>query len=145
MNKIYVASSWRNQYQPIVVRELKNAGFIVYNYRDPNDNRKTGFQWSDIDVDWGNWSQHEYKNALTHPIAVDGFKTDYDAMVWADIFVLVCPSGTSSHLELGWAIGMSKPSIIFIPEPMEPELMYKLADHVALSLDKVKEIIKSYN
>lgn len=35
MAKIYVASSWRNQYQPQVVRFLHEQGHEVYDFRHP--------------------------------------------------------------------------------------------------------------
>ena len=41
MPKIYVASSWRNPYQPEVVAALKKAGHEVYDFRNPKDNRLT--------------------------------------------------------------------------------------------------------
>ena len=33
--KIYVASSWRNEYYPEVVRQLREAGHEVYDFRNP--------------------------------------------------------------------------------------------------------------
>lgn len=38
MAKIYVASSWRNPYQPEVVAALRKAGHQVYDFRNPEDN-----------------------------------------------------------------------------------------------------------
>ncbi len=38
MAKIYVASSWRNKYQPEVVAALRKAGHKVYDFRNPKDN-----------------------------------------------------------------------------------------------------------
>ena len=38
MAKIYVASSWRNKYQPEVVAALRKAGHEVYDFRNPKDN-----------------------------------------------------------------------------------------------------------
>ena len=35
MAKIYVASSWRNQHYPEVVRRLREAGHEVYDFRNP--------------------------------------------------------------------------------------------------------------
>ena len=91
MAKIYVASSWRNQHQPQVVSFLREQGHEVYDFRHPAG--KTGFQWSQIDEDWRNWSTDQYRAALEHPIAQAGFKSDFDAMQWADVCVLVLPCG----------------------------------------------------
>ena len=33
--KIYVASSWRNEYYPEVVAKLREAGHDVYDFRNP--------------------------------------------------------------------------------------------------------------
>lgn len=92
MAKIYVASSWRNQHQPQVVSFLREQGHEVYDFRHPAG--KTGFQWSQIDEDWRNWSTDQYRAALEHPIAQAGFKSDFDAMQWADVCVLVLPLWT---------------------------------------------------
>ena len=37
MSRIYVASSWRNKYQPEVVAALRKAGHGVYDFRNPED------------------------------------------------------------------------------------------------------------
>ena len=36
--KIYVASSWRNEYYPEVVEKLREAGHEVYDFRNPPSN-----------------------------------------------------------------------------------------------------------
>lgn len=135
--RVYVASSWRNALQPIVVRELRAAGHEVYDFRNPRlgDN---GFHWSEIDPDWLGWSPAAYRELLDHPIAVAGFAIDFDAMQWADTFVLVLPCGRSAHLEAGWATGAGKPtSILLSEEGFEPELMYRQADYLAVDLGEV--------
>jgi hypothetical protein len=123
--KVYVASSWRNKYQPNVVAELRAAGHEVYDFRNPRQG-DTGFHWSEIDPAWQRWREIDYRDALKHPIAESGFASDFDAMQWADACVLVLPCGRSAHLEAGWFAGQGKPCLIFIPEPIEPELMYKM-------------------
>lgn len=109
--KIYVASSWRNEEHPVVVECLKEAGFLVYDFKGDG-----GFHWSDIDPCWVGWTTEAYRAALSHPLAIAGFKKDFDAMVWADTFVLVQPCGRSAHLELGWAIGRGKRTAILQPD-----------------------------
>lgn len=52
-------------------------------------------------------------------------------------FVLVLPCGRSAHTEAVWMAGKGKRVIVFIPEMVEPELMYKLFDKVVGSLDKL--------
>lgn len=134
MARIYVASSWRNPWQPEVVARLRSAGHEVYDFRNPADN-PGGFRWSDIDDKWMDWSASEYIAQLGHPVAERGFKADFDAMRWADVCVLVLPCGRSAHTEAGWFAGCGKKTIVYLPEKQEPELMYKLFDAVTDSLE----------
>ena len=131
--KIYLASSWRNQYQPAVIGALRDMGYEVYDFRNPKLG-DVGFAWSEIDEDWIDWTPQAFVDGLASPIADAGFASDWDAMQWADTFVLLLPSGRSAHLEAGWAIGQGKPTFILVPEPCEPELMYKMATGIALSV-----------
>lgn len=126
MSRIYVASSWRNEHQPLVVAALRGAGHEVYDFRNPAPGNR-GFAWSQIDPAWQAWTTEQYRAALTHPIAASGFAHDVGAMEWATDFCLVLPSGRSAHLEAGWAMGRGKPCSIYSPTLQEPELMYLLA------------------
>lgn len=123
--RIYVASSWRNERQPEVVIALRGAGHDVYDFRNPGPGSH-GFAWSDIDPEWQSWSPETFREALEHPVAIDGFSEDATAMVWADACVLVMPCGRSAHLEAGWFLGAGKPTYILLADG-EPELMYALA------------------
>jgi hypothetical protein len=132
--RIYVASSWRNGMQPAVVATLRAAGLEVYDFRnpEPGDN---GFAWSQLDPDWLDWTPEAYVKHLDDPVAVDGYGKDFAAMEWADTFVLVLPCGRSAHLELGWAAGAGKRTAILLSEDgFEPELMYRMVDHLATSV-----------
>lgn len=132
--RIYVASSWRNDLQPALVTTLRVAGFEVYDFRHPEPG-DTGFAWGDIDPNYFAWSPEEYVKLLDDPVAVSGFEKDMTAMQWADTFVLVLPCGRSAHLELGWAVGRGKRTAILISEEgFEPELMYRMVDHLSTSL-----------
>ena len=139
--KIYVASSWRNPYQPDIVKWLREEGHEVYDFRNPapGDN---GFHWSEIDPRWESWTQEEYANALRHPISNSGFAADFNAMGWADTCVLVLPSGRSAHIEAGQMIGAGKQTFILILDPCEPELMYKMASGICLSIDELIERLR---
>lgn len=127
--KIYVASSWRNELQPGVVSELRSYGHSVYDFKNPFPGN-SGFSWSEIDPERHKWTASQYIAALKHPIAERGFASDFNAMKWADTFVLVLPCGRSAHLELGWACGAGKQTIILTKDGEEPELMAKMADLV---------------
>ena len=136
MAKIYVASSWRNQYYPEVVAKLRDAGHEVYDFRNP-PHGGNGFRWSDIDENASSWSFKEYAEGLRHPKAERQFTADIEALKWADTCVLVLPCGRSAHTEAGWMAGAAKRVIAYIPETVEPELMYKLFDGVVGSLDEL--------
>lgn len=125
--RIYVASSWRNENQPTTVEILRAVGHEVYDFRNPRPG-DNGFAWSEIDPEWLGWDPRSFRDLLDHPVAVGGFESDFDAMQWADTFVLELPCGRSAHLEAGWAIGQGKPTAILLrPEGFEPELMYRMA------------------
>jgi hypothetical protein len=136
--KIYVASSWRNTYQPIVVLALRVAGHEVYDFRNPHDGY--GFQWSSVDPAWQAWTPRRFRECLSHPAAERGFALDMDALRWCDACVLVAPCNRSAHLELGWATGAGKKTVILL-EDGEPELMYKMVDHICLDMDEVLEAL----
>jgi nucleoside 2-deoxyribosyltransferase len=135
--KVYVASSWRNKQQPLVVEELKKEGFEVYNFRNPEPG-DTGFHWSDISEDWKSWTPEQFIIALNHPISELGYNKDMVALNEADIVILVMPCGRSSHLELGYAVGSGKwTAILLSDEQVEPEMMYRMASKVFVDVDNL--------
>ena len=131
--RIYVASSWRNNYQPGVVDVLREAGHEVYDFKNPPN--KAGFGWEQINKDWQQWNIQEYCDALDHQLAIDGFHADMSALQNAELTVLVLPSGRSASWEYGYSCARTgRPGIVHMPETMEPELMYRGAlftDHLA--------------
>lgn len=141
IKKIYVASSWRNPYQPEVVKKLRESGFNVYDFRKPDENDR-GFHWSDIDENWKDWTVEEYCKSLNHQVAQSGFKKDYFAMTTCGIGVLVCPCGRSAHLEAGYFVGKGRKLYIYMPKKQEPELMYKMASSVCITVDELIKKIK---
>ena len=64
-----------------------------------------------------------------------------EALEHADTCVLVLPCGRSAHAEAGWMAGRGKRVIVYIPEMVEPELMYKLFDRVVGSLDELVQCL----
>ena len=139
--KIYVASSWRNAKQDGVVTTLRDEGHEVYDFKNPTEGN-TGFHWSDIDKDWTLWTPEEYRKALSHPLAEKGYVMDLTAMTWADVFVGVMPFGRSASLEMGWAAGRGKITMLLLDDG-EPELMVKILDFVCCSIDEVLANLKS--
>lgn len=134
--RVYVASSWQNDYQPTVVRALRELGHEVYDFRNPADGDR-GFHWSEIDGNWQRWTPEEYRRELEHPLAVAGFKSGMAALKCSEVVVAVQPFGRSASLELGWAVGAGKVTILLLATG-EPELMVKMCDHICVSLDEVE-------
>lgn len=137
---IYVASSWRNTERlDNVVRALRGADHEVYDFREDG-----GFSWSDIDpsIPGGigveaDTSAEKYLELVHDPIATAGFERDMKHLDEADTLVLVLPCGKSSHLELGYAIGQGKNTIIYLEDPMQPELMYRAADEMVTNIQEL--------
>lgn len=138
--KIYVASSWRNENQPNVVRALRAGGhYQVYDFHHPRPG-DNGFHWTDIDTDWQTWTPERYRECLEHPIAEAGFASDMNALRWCDAVVGVQPFGRSASLELGWAAGAGKLTILMLAEG-EPELMVKMCDHICINFVEVLTVL----
>jgi hypothetical protein len=140
MARIYVASSWRNRYYPEVVKQLREKGHQVYDFRNP-PHGGNGFHWTDVDENALNWTFKEYAEGLHHLLAERQFEADMVALEQADVCVLVLPCGRSAHTEAGWMAGTGKKVIVYIPEMQEPELMYKLFDAVVDSIEGIQTII----
>lgn len=130
--KIYVASSWRNERQPLVVQALRDAGHEVYDFCE------NGFHWSQIDPNWEAWTPAEMRAALDHPVAIEGYRLDYAVMEWAEAFVYLLPCGRSASLEAGWGAGKGKPTAALLSDG-DPELMYRLVDCLCVSIEELVE------
>lgn len=139
--RIYVASSWRNEYFPEVVKKLRECGFDVYDFRNPPSGDE-GFHWQNISENCFDWTPREYINNLTHPLAERQFKNDIEAMQSCDACVLLLPCGRSAHTEAGWFAGHCKKVVAYIPCKQEPELMYKLFDDVVDSFDALIQSLR---
>jgi len=141
MAKIYVASSWRNQAQPMAVAILRQAGHEVYDFKEPTPG-DNGFHWSEIDAGWKSWDVGRYRKALEHPLAQDGFGKDFAAMEWADACVIVMPCGRSAHLEAGWFCGQSKQCWWWFPPDsmVEPELMVKMGSGIVSGVQGLDDL-----
>jgi len=133
--KIYTASSWRNARYESVVSRIKEEGFEVYDFRNPPDN-KAAFHWTIIDSNWMTWDSSKFRESINHPIAQRGFNSDKAGMDWADVCVLITPSGKSSHLEAGYMVGRGKPLFILL-DGGEPELTYSLATKLCISVGEL--------
>ena len=139
---IYVASSWRNLIYPDVIDAFRRAGISFYDFRNPEPGN-TGFKWTEIDEQWRFWSMAAYIRALDHPVAVEGFELDYNALNKCNGCALINPCGKSAHLELGYVLGQGKPGAILL-DSGEPELMYKMAPYLCTTIDELVTVVKSW-
>lgn len=133
--RIYLASSWRNEHQQDVVVALRSEGHEVYDFKNPPGG--TGFGWRQVLPEPPPWSAEKTREVLAHPVSQRGFDSDFGAMQWADTFVMLQPCGRSAALELGWACGAGKHTIVLLADGQEPELMLKCADKLCTSIDEV--------
>jgi hypothetical protein len=113
--KIYLATSWRNELHPVLVRVLRGAGHEVYDFRECNDFR------------WPSSTLRGYVHALeNNPIVAAAYQRDKEALDWCDVVLLVMPCGRSAHLEAMYASGKGKHVIVLFDESDPWELMYRL-------------------
>ncbi len=136
---VYVASSWRNLYQPAIVKALQGLGLEVYDFRNPEPGNN-GFGWRSIDPDWQQWSPEQWREALKHPISQHSYELDRGGMDRSECCVLVLPSGRSAHMEAAFMAAQGKPVFTLALEATEPELMSLLlgpADHICVSMDEL--------
>ena len=138
---IYVATSWRNDLQPRVVKSLRAAGYEVYDFRNPPNGN--GFSFGELTLAPPPYEiqPYEFIQTLQHPRAKEGFDSDYQAMQKADIFVLVLPCERDAHLELGWVVGVGKETHILLDNPCRASLMYQMVDHIHPDLDSLLMIL----
>lgn len=148
--KIYVASSWRNDFQQGVVDSLRSDGHDVYDFKGPGDgwgeqrDGPRGFHWKECaqpGTDWQQWTIAEYLEALEHPRAEEGFRRDMNALEQCDICVMVMPCGPSASMEMGWACGANKEVYVYVPGLREPDLMVKMTDLVTADFELIRSII----
>lgn len=137
--RIYVASSWRNEFQPAVVQALREDGHEVYDFKDAE-----GFHWEEVDEEWQKWPENiqNYLLGLMHPCAERGFRRDMKALYECDACVYVAPCGVSASLEAGWACGAGKLVIAYIPQLREAELMIKMVHCVTTDLHIVRDALR---
>lgn len=133
--KVYVASSWRNiERHREVVKAVREAGHEVYDFTDPENGKP--FSWSQVtDLDCTKLSGPQVVGVLEQPRSEEGFTSDMTAPANADAVILVMPCGRSAHLELGYAVGASKLTIVLLGEQQEAELMWSMVNAIVTDID----------
>jgi hypothetical protein len=145
VRRIYVASSWRNPDQPMIVQTLRADGHEVYDFRNPPSS--TAFSWHEVDpsipvgpADLVLPADHIVA-MLDHPASVVGFGSDMGGLRWCDTCLLVLPCGRSAHLEAGWAAGAGKFTVGLMAHG-EPDLMWKMLDHLCSDFNAVRKVLR---
>lgn len=139
--KIYVASSWRTPRHNEVVQALREDGHDVYDYRHPDPYMP--FSWDDLDPGWRRWTHGNYQTALDTKTAQNAFIRDFEAIKWADVVFGVQPFGASAGLELGFARGFGKKTMLLeSSDPVQPELMTLMITVRGASLDALRANIR---
>src|SRR5574343_376052 len=117
MLKIYVASSWKNDFYPAVVEKLRAQGYEVYDFR------ADGFGWHEIDENGRLWTPAQMLDAHHHPRAVGHYKQDMRALANAD------------------AVGAGKHTVVYAPAIREADLMLKMADASTTNFEEVLQFL----
>lgn len=145
---VYVASSWRNYTRHAeVVRALEDFGHSVYDFRNPPSG--TAFSFHELadamerEKTYSFWNHEvsdstDFRDIINHPMCKDGFNSDMQALMNAEVVVLVLPCERDAHLELGYAVGAGKETHILLDNPCKASLMYRMVDHLHSSLDDLK-------
>lgn len=136
--KVYVIGSLRNPQVPEVSKELRAAGFEVF-----DDWFAAGPEADDYWQRYEKAKGNDMRAALGGHAATHVFEFDKRHLDAADMVVLVLPAGKSGHLELGYSLGRGKPGYILMPEePERFDVMYKFATGIALSTEELVKMLK---
>lgn len=129
--KIYIASSWKNAERVRgFASYLRERGHQVFDFTSP-EKRPDGF-----DNFVFHYSEYfdkpreeiDYIEFIKASYTQRAFKSDLAGLDWADTVILMLPSGRSSHLEAGYAIGQGKDLFIYGDLPAgEFDAMYLFA------------------
>lgn len=139
---IYLASSWRNPGYEGALAELRGGGFKVYDFKQPAPGVR-GFAWSEVDPAWKDWSPEAFRQGLRHPVAAEAFRRDMQALWWCDACVMLQPCGRSAALEMGFAVGARKPTVIVLAAGQEPELMASMASSMVVGMPECLDVLRA--
>ncbi len=152
--RIYLASSWKNYDHLLILQEmLESLGHEVDCFAN-GKNGRFSFNWAElIHNALGCKTRGEAlerletldaKDMWINPTVIKAFESDRKMIEWADIIILVLPSGKSSHLEAGYAKGIGKRLYILGDfKKGEFETMYRFADGLFRDDYDIPELIKA--
>lgn len=149
MSRIYISSSWKNVYQPVLVEELRRRGHKVYDFRHPSG-RNDQNVWESVcerlglgKKYWlGSLTPKEFKMVLTDKEAIARFKEHFAAMQDADTCIILLPCGRSSHAEAGFMNGLGKRVFVMdTSQEVTPELMYLMFDDYFYDVEELYKAV----
>lgn len=106
---VFISGSLRHSRVIEVTQALADAGLSVF-----SDWRATA---PDADDHWKAYEQargRDYTTALASPAARNVVNFDRTNLENSNSLVLVYPAGRSAHMELGYALGLSKPGFVLL-------------------------------
>lgn len=139
---IYLIGALKNKRIPEIGNLLRGKGYDVMDeWFTPGEHADT------------NWQEYEKKRGRTYKEALQGraaqniFLFDRSYIDHSDIAVLVTPCGKSGMLEIGYARGREKHTIIFLDgaEPDRYDIMPNLVDVVCKTENELLEELKRYD
>lgn len=130
--QIYVIGSLRNPKIPEIGNSIRAAGFRVF-----DDWHAAGptadDEWKRYEAERG----HTYVEALKGEAAQHVFQFDANHLRASHGALLVLPAGKSGHLELGYMVGLGRPTWILLDDPDRWDVMYNFASGVFYDIDKL--------
>lgn len=121
---------------------LREAGYEVYDFKDPTDKNGPIFHWEDVDVNYRNWTVKDYQEELYDGESLGGYARTYGAMLDSNVCVLLLPCGRSAHTEAGFLKGIGRKVYVVMEELEEPEVMYTLFDGVCDGPEELLKMLK---
>jgi NDP-sugar pyrophosphorylase family protein len=133
--KWYVASSWKNAAQVVdLIKRMRELGEDVYDFTHHS------FNWKDCEQPDSKLDalrdgrdelpDHEWFN---HPIVVEHFHKDIEALKSCEALVAIFPAGNSTHIEIGFAAGRGCKLYAIAPEGLKRDLLYRVFERVHLT------------
>lgn len=126
MAKIYLIGSLRNPEIPRIANLLRDET----QHEIFDDWYAVGPEADDYWKAYEEGRGRSYSEALSGYAARHIFNFDKHHLDTADAAVLVYPAGKSAHLELGYMVGRSKPTIILLDRPDRWDVMVQFAGAV---------------
>ena len=148
--KIYLAGSWKNQKEILLLRDILNSQGHAVDCFASEDNGRISFNWSKLEDIQDKLPNMDAKDMLQVTRVQEAFFEDKKWLDWCDLCLLTLPSGKSAHLEAGYAKGRGKSVVIFGDlQKGDFDVMYGFADaifrcdEIDLMIDFVDHLVMS--